>query len=179
MGKYRDELTKAMTWLGEKEDTFFLGQSCAEEGTAMYGTLQNVSLEKRLELPVIENSQLGISIGMSLNGTIPVSIFPRWNFLLCATDQLVNHLDKIKQYSHDEFIPKVIIRTSVGAERPLHPQSQHVGNFSKAFRHMLTNVEIIELHEPEDIFLAYKKAYERGDGKSTILVEFGDYHNEK
>ena len=44
---------------------------------------------------------------------------------------------------------------------------------------MLSNVEIIELEEPEDIFVAYKKAYERDDGKSTLLVEFGDFYNEK
>ncbi|MEK6881771.1 MAG: hypothetical protein AABY22_19290, partial [Nanoarchaeota archaeon] len=141
-------------------------------------TLINPS--KKIEFPVMENTQLGVSIGMALNGnTVPISIFPRWNFLLCATDQLVNHLDKIKQYSHNEWIPKVIIRTSAGSEYPLYPGPQHVGNFSEAFRKMLTNIEIIELHEPEDIFPAYKKAYEREDGKSTILVEFADYYNSK
>jgi hypothetical protein len=50
---------------------------------------------------------------------------------------------------------------------------------SDAYRKMLSNVEIIELEEPEDIFDSYKKAYERDDGKSTLLVEFGDYYNEK
>jgi len=179
MGKYFEEMKKTMTWLGEQQDTFFLGQSVGKEGTAMFATLKDVPLSKRLEMPVIENTQLGMSIGMAINGTIPISIFPRWNFLICASDQLVNHLDKIKQYSHDEFIPKVIIRVGVGSERPLHPQAQHVGNFSSAFREMLTNIEIIELNEPKDIFPAYKHAYERTDGKSTILVEFGDYYNEK
>ena len=48
-----------------------------------------------------------------------------------------------------------------------------------AYRKMLSTVEIIELEEPEDIFKSYKKAYERDDGKSTLLVEFGDYYNEK
>ena len=31
----------------------------------------------------------------------------------------------------------------------------------------------------EDIFPSYEKALNRDDGRSTILVEFGDYHNEK
>ena len=44
---------------------------------------------------------------------------------------------------------------------------------------MLSNVEIIELFEPKDIFKSYKKAYERDDGKSSILVEFGDFYNQK
>ena len=50
---------------------------------------------------------------------------------------------------------------------------------SDAYRKILSSVEIIELEEPEDIFTSYKKAYEREDGKSTLLVEFGDYYNEK
>ena len=44
---------------------------------------------------------------------------------------------------------------------------------------MLTNIEVIRLDEPNEIFKAYKKAYLRQDGKSTILVEYGDYYNEK
>ena len=51
MGKYKEELTRAMTWLAEKEDTFFLGQSVGVKGTAMFWTLENVPMEKRLELP--------------------------------------------------------------------------------------------------------------------------------
>ena len=50
---------------------------------------------------------------------------------------------------------------------------------SEAYRKMLSTVEIIELKEPEDIFKSYKKAFERDDGKSTLLVEFGDFYNEK
>ena len=46
-------------------------------------------------------------------------------------------------------------------------------------RKMCTSIDIIKLNEPEDIFPSYKKALNREDGKSTILVEFGDYHNEK
>ena len=44
---------------------------------------------------------------------------------------------------------------------------------------ILNNIEIIRLEEPEDIFPAYHKAYNRTDGKSTLIVEYGDYNNEK
>ena len=42
-----------------------------------------------------------------------------------------------------------------------------------------STLEIIKLKEPKDIFPAYKKAYKRKDGVNTILVEYGDYYNEK
>jgi hypothetical protein len=91
----------------------------------------------------------------------------------------LNHLDKIDVMSKVTYKTKAIIRTSIGSERPLHPQHQHVGDFSEAFSKMFTNIDIVRLDEPEQIFDAYVNAYERTDGKSTILVEWGDYYSEK
>jgi len=79
----------------------------------------------------------------------------------------------------NEIVPKIIIRTGIGSQRPLHPQFQHVGDFTEAVKQMCTTIEIIKLENPEQIFPAYKKAYDREDGVNTILVEYGDYYNEK
>jgi pyruvate/2-oxoglutarate/acetoin dehydrogenase E1 component len=143
----------------------------------MYNTLKDVSPTKRLEIPVAEDFQLGLSIGMALRGRCPVSIYPRWNFLLLATNQLVNHLDKLAAMTGSAN--KIIIRTSIGSERPLHPGHQHIGDYSEAFRLMCPNINIVVLHEPEQIFPEYELAYERSDGVPTLLVEWGDFYNEK
>jgi pyruvate/2-oxoglutarate/acetoin dehydrogenase E1 component len=177
--RYFDELKRAMDWLGQQPNALFLGQAVEVAGTAISNTLRDIERDKLLEMPVAEDFQMGFSIGLALNGTIPISIFPRWNFLLLATNQLVNHLDKLPLYSHGEFSPRVIVRTAIGSERPLNPQVQHVGDFTDAFRLMLKNVEIVRLEEPEQIFEAYKFAYQREDQKSTVLVEYGDYYVEK
>ena len=177
--KYADELTKAMDFLAKDPKTIFLGQAVEYPGTAMTNTLKNVPKKKLIEIPVAEEMQLGISNGLALNNFIPISIFPRWNFLLLATNQLINHLDKFEVMSQGLFKTKVIIRTSIGSQRPLHPQHQHVGDFTEAFKKVLSTVDIIRLEEPKDIIPAYEKALERDDGKSTILVEYGDYYNEK
>ena len=177
--KYFDELKRAMEWLAQKQDTLFLGQAVEFDGTAITNTLRDVARSKLLEIPVDEEFQMGLSVGLALNGTIPISIFPRWNFLLLATNQLVNHLDKMPIYSHGEFYPRVIIRTAIGSERPINPQIQHTGDFTAGFLMMLKTVDVIRLEEPEEIFNAYQFAYERKDNKSTLLVEYGDYLNEK
>ena len=83
------------------------------------------------------------------------------------------------EYSHGQYVPKAIIRTSVGSERPLNPQAQHVGDFTDGYRLILKNTEVIRLNEPEDIFPAYHKAYNRADGKCTLIVQYGDYYGEK
>ena len=179
MGKYFDELERTMQWLGQQPDTMFLGQAVEYKGTAMTNTLVNVPREKLLEMPVDEEMQMGITNGLAIGGTVPISIYPRWNFLLLAVNQLVNHLDRMPEFTHGEYVPKVIIRTGIGSERPLNPQAQHVGDFTDGFRQILHNIEIIRLEEPEDVFPAYEKAYTRTDGKSTLIVEYGDYYGEK
>ena len=168
-----------MNYLAKNERTIFLGQAVKVPGTSMSNTFKEINPNKLIELPVAEEMQMGITNGFAINGLIPVSVFPRWNFLLLAINQLINHLDKIKLMSNDGYKTKVIIRTGIGSEKPLHPQYQHVGDFTDAVKKMCTNIEIIKLNEVKDIFPSYKKALEREDGKSTIVVEYGDYYHEK
>ena len=76
---------------------------------------------------------MGLSIGLALSGYIPVTCYPRFDFLLCAMNQLVNHLDKIRIMSNNEFKPRVIIRTSIGPKKPLDGGVQHTQNYTKIF----------------------------------------------
>ena len=168
-----------MKFLSEDNKSIFIGQAVEVPGTAMSNTLKNIDKDKLLELPVAEEMQMGITVGLALNGNIPISIFPRWNFLLYAINQLVNHLDKLNIMSNNGFKAKAIIRTGIGSQKPLHPQYQHIGDFTEAIKKMCTTIDVIKLNEPEDIFPSYKKALIREDGKSTLLVEYGDYYNEK
>jgi pyruvate/2-oxoglutarate/acetoin dehydrogenase E1 component len=178
--KYFNELKKAMSLLADNPKTLFIGQAVEYEGTGLFESIRHIPKNKKMELPVAEYLQSGLANGMAVEGgIIPVSIFPRWNFLLMATDQIVNHLDKFITMSEGRCTPKVIIRVAVGSEYPVDPQCQHKGNFSNAFRSMCKTIEIIELNEPEEIVPAYLKALNREDGRSTILVEFADYSKEK
>lgn len=166
-----------MEMLSQHPDVLFIGQAVEYAGTAMSNTLKDVDPNKKIEMPVCEDLQMGITNGLVLTGKIPVSIYPRWNFLLLATNQLVNHLDKMSQMFPARG--KAIIRTGIGAVRPLHPQHQHVGDYTDAFKVLCPNIDIIRLDEPDEIYPAYEKALNRTDGKHTLLVEWGDYYNEK
>lgn len=177
--KYFDELKRSMDFLAQDPRTVFLGQAVAVPGTAMTNTLKDVPRERLIELPVAEEMQMGMTTGMALAGQVPVSIFPRWNFLLCAMNQLINHLDKVQVMSNGRYKAKAIVRTGIGSQRPLHPQHQHIGDYTEALKTMCTTIEVIRLDEPADIFPAYEKALLRDDGRSTLLIEYGDYYNEK
>jgi len=168
---YSEELQKAMIYLSNQEDTLFLGQSMEYGGIAIANSFNCIPIEKRIEMPVAENLQLGISTGMAITGYTPVSVYPRWNFLILAADQLVNHLDKLSEMTLGQYKPKVIIRVAVGVTKPVDPQEQHVGDFTDGFRSILKNVNLVKLKTAEQILPEYRNAYERQDGVSTILVE--------
>lgn len=178
MGVYFDELCRSMQYIAGKNECLFLGQAVAVAGTAMRNTLTEVPNSKLLELPVEEEFQLGLSIGLALQGYIPVSIFPRWNFLILATNQIVNHLDKLKELTGQSNPGKVIIRTGIGSITPLHPGPQHTGDFTEAFRLLCPNIDVVRLDDASSIFPAYKKAFERDDGVSSLLIEWSDKYNE-
>jgi pyruvate/2-oxoglutarate/acetoin dehydrogenase E1 component len=178
MTRYFDELVRAMTYLGNKESSVFLGQSVAVEGTAMRNTLVDIPKSKLLELPVEEEFQMGVSIGLALQGLTSISIYPRWNFLLLAVNQIVNHLDKLKVLGAQRGLGKVIIRTGIGSIKPLHPGPQHTGDFTEALKLMCTEIDIVRLDSAESIFPAYKKAYERDDGVSSLIVEWSDKYSD-
>ena len=177
--KYKEELTRSMVWLSKKEDTVFLGQACKVSGHAISSTMTEVPQEKRIELPVFEEIQLGMSTGMALEGFVPITMYPRFDFFILACNQLVNHLDKIRELSKDDLHQRVIIRVSVGSKSPIDAGPQHTQNHIDVMREMLTDVEVVDLQEPEDIFPAFKNAYERSDSRSTLLVEYGEYYGTK
>jgi pyruvate/2-oxoglutarate/acetoin dehydrogenase E1 component len=178
---YKNELTRAMEYLAQDKNVLFLGQTAEYSGSGMHSTLENIAESQKLELPIIEDTQMGMSIGLSLKGYIPVSIFPRFDFFLCATNQLVNHLDKIAEMSHNEFEPAFIIRTSVGSTKPLYPGLQHCSDYTEMFKAGLKNIDVIKLTKPRKIFHTYKKAYENviKNRKSSLIIEVCDLYNQE
>jgi len=173
---YYSELAKAVETLATKYDTIFLGQAIQYLGTGVTAQFEKVMPDKLVEMPVCEELQMGMSLGLALAGYVPISVFPRYDFLLLAANQLVTHLDKWPLITDGKSTPKVIIKVGVGSATPINPGTQHLGNYSEAFRSMCKTIDIIDLTRAEDIAPAYDLAYSRGDGRSTILVEYADLY---
>jgi pyruvate/2-oxoglutarate/acetoin dehydrogenase E1 component len=171
LSAYAEALRTAMGILAADERTLFLGQAVKYPGQAAFKTFDLVPTERRIELPVAEDFQMGLCAGLALEGFIPVSFYCRWDFLLLAANQLVNHLDKMWLMG---WRPKVIIRVAVGRTKPMDPGLQHLGDYTEAFRLMLKTIVSCELLNAEDIVPAYQRALDRD--LSTILVERMDLY---
>jgi pyruvate/2-oxoglutarate/acetoin dehydrogenase E1 component len=179
MKKYKDEIIKSMDFLSKKKNTVFLGQSVQYSGNAIYNTLINVPNKKKIETPVFEDAQMGMSLGMAMNGLIPITCYPRFDFLILAMNQLVNHLDKIRKMSNNKMKPKVIIRTAIGSKRPLNGGPQHTQDYTRVFEEILTEVKVVRLDDPNKIFSAFKKAYNDKESFSYLMIENADFYNDK
>jgi pyruvate/2-oxoglutarate/acetoin dehydrogenase E1 component len=170
---YFVRLCEAMAMLAAQPRSIFIGQAVAFPGTAMYGTLRDVPAEKRLELPVAEDMQMGMATGLALAGELPICIYPRINFMLLAVNQLVLHLDKMRQYSR--YQPKVIIRTAIATNEPLDPGPQHLGDYSDAMHWLLQHVKVQRIMGENHIAPTYQDALAR-DG-STLIIEYLSEYN--
>lgn len=172
---YKDELQKATDLLAQNGYTF-IGQNMVAGGTSMYHMVKHLPIEQRIELPVFEETQMGMAIGMTLAGMKICTVYPRWDFLICATNQIVNHADKVKRMSDGQYKLKgLIIRTAVGSVQPMFPGEQHCGDYTEAFQKMCKDIKVVKLETPEQIVPAYQEAME--SDVPTILVEIPDMYN--
>ncbi len=163
--QYKECIKQEMDKLAKKRNSIFLGQQVAVND--FYGTLTDVPLKKRLEMPVAEELQMGMSIGMAISGYLPITIYQRMDFLPRAYDQMINHLDLLNEYSRGKFNPRVIIRTTVGSNNPLDVGMQH----NKLIHFHFNNIEVLYLLTAQDIKRAFHKPH------SVLTIEFQDLYD--
>lgn len=172
---YKEELQTATDILADN-GYVFLGQNMVAGGTSLYHMVKHLPIEQRIEVPVFEDVQMGMAIGMTLEGMKVCCAYPRWDFMILATNQIVNHADKVKRMSDGQFKLKgLIIRTCVGSVKPMFPGEQHSGDYTEAFKLMCKDIKIVDLLTPEQIVPAYREALE--SDVPTMLVEHPDLYN--
>ena len=169
---YKDSLINAMTYLGNKDDTIFIGQQIIYAGNPMSTTLINVSKDKMIEVPVMEETQMGMSLGMAMTGKTVVSFYPRWDFIVSATNQFVNHVDKYELMTGQKA--NILIRLGKGSDTPLDPGHQHKGNYVNEFKSLCPNITFYDLTDYRSILDSYVNAYEQGG--VHVLVEYPELY---
>ncbi len=171
--EYKLALTKVMTELGKMDNTIFIGQQIVFPGNPMSTTIGEVPKEKMIELPVMEETQMGMSLGLALTGKRVISFYPRWDFLISASNQLINHLDKFELMTGKKV--NILIRVGKGSDVPLDPGHQHKANYINEFKSMCSNIKFYDLKTSEDVESAYKYAIK--EGGIHILAEYPELYN--
>lgn len=164
--KYHQSICDAMNRLSKNKKVLFVGQQVHFQD--FYGTLKDIPLSKRIEMPVAEEMQMGFCIGLALEGFIPVCIFQRMDFMYRAMDSMCNHLSLLPEYSRGIHKPKVIIRTTIGNDKPLDPGAQHTQDLTDVFK-LALKFPVVKVKNSREVCTAYTKAMEITN--STMIIE--------
>ena len=173
---YKQTLTKVMSNLVEKNQFYIIGQGAIDGGHGMSSTIEKKLSKNCIELPVFEETQTGIALGMGLTGTNIISIYPRFDFFISGLNQLINHSDKLNIMSQGKFRPTIIFRVGVGAKKPLDGGPQHTNNYTKQLQEMLTEISVHELVRGCDLEMIYGSAVKNKG--IHLIVEHYDLYEE-
>ncbi len=178
---YKEGIRLSMEMIAkENSNAIFLGYN-VKHGSKGDGAYVNIPEHQLFETPVAENLMMGIAIGLSLEGYLPIVYYERFDFILNALDAIVNHLDKIEKMSKGEFKPKVIIRAMIGGKKkPFFTGLTHIQDFTEAIRKMV-NFQVWKIgenwknYDPRFTIELYKKALKIN--KSVLIIEEKDKYD--
>jgi len=115
--------------LVESPQVRLLGEDVLDPYGGAFKVTRGLSTEfpdRVLTTPVSEAGIVGLSVGMALRGLRPVVEIMFGDFLLLASDQLVNHAAKLRWMTGDQVWVPLVVRTPMGGGRgygPTHSQS--------------------------------------------------------
>jgi pyruvate/2-oxoglutarate/acetoin dehydrogenase E1 component len=130
------------------------------------GFLEKYGKSRIIDLPLSENCFTGISIGLSINGFLPLLIFQRIDFMLLAMDQIVNNAAKWNfMFGGQRNIP-LVIRCTIGQGWGMG--SQHSNCLQSIFSHFpgLKVVYPSNAYDAKGLLLASIK-----DRNPVIIIE--------
>ena len=79
---YREAIVHSMKMIAKQKNSIFIGHSVVYPGNLIYKTLEQIKDNKKIELPVFEEVQTGLSIGLAMNGLLPITTYHRFFFCL-------------------------------------------------------------------------------------------------
>jgi pyruvate/2-oxoglutarate/acetoin dehydrogenase E1 component len=154
MKTYKDYLFEYMDKINNMENSIFIGQQIVFYGNPMSKTIDFQNKTKFIETPVFEETQMGMSLGLSIDDRFVVTFYPRWDFLICAANQLINHVDKFELMTNKKI--HMIIRVGKGSDKPLDPGHQHKGNYINDFKNMTQNIIFFDCVDIDSLKNSYE-----------------------
>lgn len=99
------------------EDVFVLGEDVGYKGGvfgATKGMIQQFGEWRVLDAPLAESAIAGVAIGAAMYGMRPIAEMQYADFMLPATNQIINEAAKIRYRSNNDWGCPVVIRAPIG-----------------------------------------------------------------
>ena len=138
------------TMLNEKEEVVVLGEDVGKNGGVFRATdgLQEEFGEKRVfDPPLSEAGIIGSSIGMAINGLLPVAEIQFLGFIYPAYEQIMTHATRMRYRTKGAFTVPLVIRAPYGAG--VRAPEIHSDSMEALFTHM-PGIKVVCPSNPHD-----------------------------
>lgn len=135
---YCDALRETMDIaLAGNDSAFIIGQG-VDDHKALFGTtaglVEKYGRDRVMDTPLAEEGVMGIAIGAALNGMYPILTHIRADFMLVATNQIINLAAKYRYMFGGRFEVPLLIRAIIG--RSWGQGAQHSQSLQSLFAHI-------------------------------------------
>lgn len=129
---YCDGIREAFEYCMDKDEKVFaIGQGLWSPwyvGRSMDNLDRRYGKARVIDTPIAEQAATGIAVGAALMGYRPVVIHPRMDFMILATDQIVNQAAKWRHMLGGQVSPSMVVRGIInrgGEQGAQHSQALH------------------------------------------------------
>lgn len=135
---YREAIKEAIREEMVRNDKVFLiGEDIGTNGNVfavLRGIIDEFGTDRVIDTPISESAIIGASLGAAATGMRPVPEIMFSDFLLCAMDQIVNQVAKMRYMSGGQATIPITIRTQNGAG--MSAAAQHSQSLTALFMHV-------------------------------------------
>lgn len=136
--KYSEALAEATIHAMEENPRVIVIGEGADDPKGVFGTtlepLKKFGPDRVFDSPLSESAVTGIGVGAAIEGTPVIMVHQRNEFLLLATDQVINHAAKWRYMSGGKTSVPIVIRVLVG--RGWGQAAQHSQAFHSMYAHI-------------------------------------------
>lgn len=162
---YQDALLEAMTQgLDNNPNAIILGQG-VDDHKGLFGSTTGMAdkygRDRIMDTPLAEEGITGIAIGAAMNGMYPIMTHIRADFMLVATNQIINMAAKYKYMFGGTTEVPLLIRAIVG--RSWGQGAQHSQSLQSLFAH-IPGLHVIMPSSSQTILDTYSYAMENIKG---------------
>jgi len=167
---YVDAIHMSISQLMEKDEKVLVIGQGVDDPKGTLGTTRGLDKifgkNRCFDVPIAEESVLGVCIGLALGGYRPINVHIRCDFLFVAMNQLVNMASKLSYMSSGENKVPIIIRASIG--RSWGQGAQHSQTVHSIISH-IPGIKVYMPVSPLDAYQVFQQAYK--DNCPTLIIE--------
>lgn len=155
---YRDALKKAMHHsMNLNKKSVAIGQGI-DDPKKIFGTTHKILEEfgelRSIDTPISEEGVTGVCLGMSLNKIYPIQTHIRSDFLLLASNQIINLIAKYKYMFGGLYTVPMLIRVVIG--RSWGQGAQHSQSLQSLYSH-IPGLKVIMPSSSQSVLDSYPK----------------------